>query len=119
MKTPLVFLCALLLTASTWAARPLPANLQLGVLDASDGTLVSFSARSTSLLGRIVDLVVPGSTSYPIIPALRAYDAENRLILTGQLPNYAGNVVGVTFDFQGNLNRIWVLTSDELATLTQ
>jgi hypothetical protein len=118
MKTPLAVLTALLFASAAWAARPLPVDLQLGTLLGSNGEMVSFAARSPSLLGRIVGLVVPGSVSYPLGPALRVYDTDNRLVLTGQLNNFAGSPVGVTFDFQGNLNRIWVLTGDELATFT-
>lgn len=119
MKKILTLLSAVLLASSAWAARPLPANLQLGTLTGSDHATVTLEARSSSLLGRLVGLVLPERASYPLVPGLRVVDADNRLVLHGQLGNYAGSAVGVTFDFQGNLNRIWVLTGDELAALTQ
>jgi len=119
MKKIILTVIALFIATHAWAARPLPANLVLGTLTGSDGATLTFAPRASSLLGRLVGLVLPDSVSVPLTPALRVYDPDNRLVLQGQINDYAGNTVGVTFDFQGNLNRIWVLTGDELATLTQ
>lgn len=118
MKTLIALLLALTVSSAAHADRPFPSGMQLGTLGSYSGNSVGFTPRTSSLVGWVVGLVTPGG-AYPTSPALRIYDRDNHLVLTGQLSNYSGSPVGVTFDFQGNINRIWVLTSQELATLTQ
>ncbi|SMF54752.1 hypothetical protein [Pseudogulbenkiania subflava] len=119
MKTRLLALLVTLLCAqSALAGRVLPATLQIGEINAADSAQISFAAER-SWLQALTGLFIPSGTAYPLAPGVRILDENNRFLLTGQLPGLVGRRVGVTVDMSGAINRIWVLTDDDLRTLAR
>ena len=95
------------------------ANIMAGTLSAVDNNVVTFVKSESSLLSTLVALVIPSGQSYTTAPGLRIFDANNLFVLSGQLPTLVGKTVGITLDLQGNINRIWVLSDEEIAQLQQ
>jgi hypothetical protein len=120
MKTLITALLLCLLSLPAMAVnRLLPANIVAGTLSSVDNNVVTFVKSESSLLSSLVAMVIPSGQSYTTAPGLRIYDANNLFLLTGQLPTLVGKTVGITLDLQGNINRIWVLSDEEIALLQQ
>ncbi|RXZ44661.1 hypothetical protein [Crenobacter cavernae] len=119
MKTRLALVALLLVSQPVWALRPLPADLRLGQLSGASGVAVSIAPPETGVLDALLRIFVVKEASYLVTPALRVYDPENKMVLTGDLPQWVGSRVGVTLDFMGNVNRVWVLTAEEYAARMQ
>ncbi|WP_024301250.1 hypothetical protein [Pseudogulbenkiania sp. MAI-1] len=118
MKTRLFVLLVLLIcTRTALAGRVLPASLQIGEISAADSSQISFAAADRSWLQALAGLFIPSGTAYRLAPGVRILDENNRFLLTGQLPGLVGKPVGVTVDVSGAINRIWVLTDDDLRAL--
>lgn len=118
MKTRLLALLVTLLCAqSALAGRVLPASLQIGEIGTADTSQIRFVASDRSWLQTLAELFIPSGTAYRLAPGVRILDENNRFLLTGQLPGLVGKRVGVTVDVSGYINRIWVLTDDDLRTL--
>ena len=118
MKTRLfTLLVSLLCTQTALAGRVLPASLQIGEIGAADHSQIRFVAADRSWLQTLTGLFVPSGTAYRLAPGVRILDENNRFLLTGQLPGLVGKRVGVTVDVSGDINRVWVLTDDDLRAL--
>ena len=117
MKTLITALLLCLFSLPAMAVnRLLPANIMAGTLSSVDNNVVTFVKSESSLL---VAMVIPSGQSYTTAPGLRIFDANNLFVLSGQLPTLVGKTVGITLDLQGNINRIWVLSDEEIAQLQQ
>ena len=120
MKTLITTLLLCLLALPAMAVnRLLPANIMAGTLSSVDNNVVTFVKSETSLLNKLVTMVLPSGQRYTTAPGLRIFDANNLFLLSGQLPTLVGKTVGITLDLQGNINRIWVLSAEEIALLQQ
>jgi hypothetical protein len=120
MKTLITALLLCLFSLPAMAVnRLLPANIMAGTLSAVDNNVVTFVKSESSLLSTLVAMVIPSGQRYTTAPGLRIFDANNLFLLSGQLPTLVGQTVGITLDLQGNINRIWVLSDEEIAQLQQ
>ncbi|UTH75378.1 hypothetical protein [Chromobacterium sp. IIBBL 290-4] len=119
MKKFIATLSLLALALSIQAARLLPDNLVLGTLGEQDDSGVDFTRGDRTILQRLSALIAAEPSHFALSPGLRIFDEHNRFLLSGQLNNLKGRAVGVTFDQQGNINRIWVLGDEEIAAQKQ
>ncbi len=118
MKTLVLALFVALLSLPAAAVnRLLPANIMAGTIRSVDGNVVTFSKSNSSLLRSVVALLIDNGQTYTVAPGLRIFDTNHRFLLAGQLPTLVGQNVGITLDMQGNVNRVWVLTDEEIARL--
>jgi hypothetical protein len=84
-------------------------------LTANAGRILPQDAKVGEIRGHAYPEVRIGDTVYRLAPGARIYDAFNRIILPGQLPQ-AGRVL-YQLDPYGNLFRLWLLTPEEEAAL--
>jgi len=100
MWTRRLLLCLMLMlaTLSALAApRNFPANVQRGVMSASVYPQIMINGQA--------QLLAPGA---------KIFDDKNLIIMATSLLNNA-YTVNYTIDAQGKIDRIWVLTNEELA----
>lgn len=57
------------------------------------------------------------SKTYRLAPGARIYDTNNRIVVPNSAPK-TGKVL-FKLDGQGNLSKLWILTPEEIARLTQ
>lgn len=119
MKKLIAAFCLLCLALPVSAGRLLPDNLVVGTLGAMDETGIDFVRDDRTLLQRLGALIAAEPSHFALAPGVRILDDHNRFLLSGHLNNLNGRTVGVTFDQQGNINRIWVLGDDEIEALKQ
>lgn len=116
MKTLLGILLVLLFSTSA-LARQLPSTLQMGTISSVSGNKIAFKQKNSSLVNTVISWVIDTSKTYTTAPGIRIYDTQNRMLLTGQIATLLGKTVGVTLDTSGDINRIWVLTDDEVSQI--
>ncbi|POZ61190.1 hypothetical protein [Chromobacterium alticapitis] len=119
MKKHLAALCLLCQILPACAGRLLPDNLVLGTLGDVNEAGAAFTRGDQTLSQRIASLIAIAPQRYPVAAGVRIFDEHNRFLLSGQLNDLNGRAVGVTFDPQGNINRIWVLGDDEIEAQKQ
>ncbi|QEL57607.1 hypothetical protein [Chromobacterium paludis] len=119
MKKLLAALCLLCQILPAYAGRLLPDSLVLGTLGDANEAGLAFTRGDRTLLQRLVTLIALAPQRFPVAPGVRIFDEHNRFLLSGQLNELNGRVAGVTFDPQGNINRIWVLGDEEIEALKQ
>lgn len=117
MKKRLFLMALLLISQATWAARILPNQIQLAVLQQVNYPQVVLSGDGITwteilTLGLVTPTVENGS-----VVGLRIRDTNNRFITKNKLPQYVGHPVGVFFNQDKQINEIWILTPQERATL--
>ncbi|CUA84041.1 hypothetical protein Ga0061063_1982 [Gulbenkiania indica] len=110
----LLLLC--LHAAPSLAARLLPADLAVARVVAADYPLMQLEKQDKSWLETLAGwlFLARSDQVLQLTPGVRIYDRDNRFLLTGRLPELAGQVVGLTLNPQGQVNRIWLLTAEEL-----
>jgi hypothetical protein len=100
VRTLIAFaLAALVFAATAFAQQP----LRTIPLDAKRGRMTHIQAMDVQLDGRPTRLA----------PGVIIRDAGNRIILPTTLPSDAP--VGYLVDFQGQIDRVWILTPEEAA----
>ncbi|OHX13715.1 hypothetical protein [Chromobacterium sphagni] len=119
MKKLVATLCLLCLVLPALAGRLLPDSLVMGKLGDQNAEGIAFVRADQTFLQRLGGLIAVSPPRFALSPGLRVFDAYNRFMLSGQLNDLKDRTVGVTFDPQGNINRIWVLGDDEIAALKQ
>ncbi|GAB7128512.1 hypothetical protein JCM19000A_30190 [Silvimonas sp. JCM 19000] len=103
MRKPLallLLLSTLLLSSFSFAARVLPANGKLGVLD-------HYQLNAVSIDG----------SAQPVAAAIRVYGTNNLLLAPQQVPDNSN--IWYTTEANGNVWKIWLLSDDELALIKQ
>ncbi|KUM03421.1 hypothetical protein KIF53_02790 [Chromobacterium subtsugae] len=118
MKKPIAALC-LCLALPAAAGRLLPDSLVMGKLGDQNAAGIAFVRADQTFLQRLGGLIAVPPPRFALAPGLRIFDGGNRFLLSGQLNDLRGKTVGVTFDPQGSINRIWVLGDDEIEALKQ
>ncbi|OQS40886.1 hypothetical protein [Chromobacterium haemolyticum] len=119
MKILIVALCAAWLAAPALAGRLLPMELKAGTVSAANDATIEFVKKDRSLLESLLGIFIRSERQFPLAPGLRIFDEHNRFLLRGQLEGLEGRPVGVTFNMQGQINRIWVLRPEEVEMLKQ
>ncbi|AXE30323.1 hypothetical protein DK842_10640 [Chromobacterium phragmitis] len=119
MKKFIATLSLLCLALPASAGRLLPDSLVMGKLADVDDSGIEFVRADRTLLQRLSALIAAEPQHFALSPGLRVFDEHNRFLLSGQLNALKGRAIGVTFDQQGNINRIWVLGDDEIAAQKQ
>jgi hypothetical protein len=102
MKRLMYALVLILLTCNVWAARPspIPASAAVGTFSPS----------------ALPNIVINGNTM-PTTPALLIYGPNNLLVLSASLTGSPDLIVQYTLDMSGQVNKIWILTRDEVNAL--
>ena len=119
MKILIVALLAASLAAPALAGRLLPLDLKAGTVRAADDATIEFVKKDRSLLESLLGIFIRSNRQFPLAPGLRIFDENNRFLLRGQLDSLEGKPVGVTFNMQGQINRIWLLRPEEVELLKQ
>ncbi|MEO2216708.1 hypothetical protein ABGV49_06530 [Chromobacterium vaccinii] len=119
MKKLIATLCLLCLALPSSAGRLLPDSLVMGRLAGVDDSGIEFVRSDRTLLQRLSALIAIEPQHFALAAGLRVFDEHNRFLLSGQLNALKGRAIGVTFDLQGNINRIWALGDDEIEALKQ
>ncbi|ATP30331.1 hypothetical protein [Chromobacterium violaceum] len=119
MKKSFATLCLLCLALPSAAGRLLPDGLVMGRLADADGSSIEFVRSDRTLLQRLSALIAAEPQRFALSPGLRVFDEHNRFLLSGQLNGLKGRTIGVAFDQQGSINRIWVLGDDEIEAQKQ
>ena len=101
------------------AGRLLPLDLKAGTVRAVDDATIEFVKKDRSLLESLLGIFIRSNRQFPLAPGLRIFDESNRFLLRGQLDTLEGKPVAVTFNMQGQINRIWVLRPEEVELLKQ
>ncbi|MGC0153912.1 hypothetical protein ACPRNU_15720 [Chromobacterium vaccinii] len=114
MKKSIATLCLLCLALPAAAGRLLPDGLVMGKLADVDDAGIEFVRADRTLLQRLSALIAIEPQHFALSAGLRVFDEHNRFLLSGQLNALKGRTIGVTFDQQGNINRIWILGGDEI-----
>ncbi|WP_156956472.1 hypothetical protein [Stenoxybacter acetivorans] len=108
----------LLLSASIWAQRTVPADMRVAVLEASRGREVVLRKATWSPIQTLsFNLLGSDRQTYPINAAVRVRNEKNLFEPYGRLVKYSGKTVAVRFDNQNRINEIWILTDKERADL--
>lgn len=94
-------------------------ELKAGTVRAANDATIEFVKKDRSLLESLLGIFIRSERQFPLAPGLRIFDENNRFLLRGQLDNLEGRPVGVTFNMQGQINRIWVLRPEEVDLLKQ
>ncbi|ERE06039.1 hypothetical protein [Pseudogulbenkiania ferrooxidans] len=119
MKKLIATLCLLCLALPALAGRLLPDGLVVGRLAGVDDSGIEFVRSDRTLLQRLSALIAIEPQHFALATGLRVFDEHNRFLLSGQLNALKGRTIGVTFDQQGNINRIWALGDDEIEAQKQ
>lgn len=92
--------------------------LALGFMGSAQADrFMATGVKPAQLQGIAYPNVLIDGNSYRLAPGARIYDTNNRMVL----PNAAPKTGKVLFklDGQGNLLKLWILTPDEIARLSQ